>query len=76
MGLANVINVYDPSLVTLGGSVVLKNVELVLKPIRDCVEDYVINRLPRMEVTSLGDDIVLYGAVGAVIENIMAKPED
>ncbi|RLE97776.1 MAG: ROK family protein [Thermoprotei archaeon] len=67
MGVANVINVYDPSLITLGGSVVLNNVELVLEPIRREAPSYVINRMPEIKVTPLKDDIVLYGAVALAL---------
>ena len=67
MGVANVINVYDPSLITMGGSVTLNNVELVLEPIKKLVPLYTINRLPEIKVTTLGDDIGLYGAVALAL---------
>ena len=63
IGVANVINAYDPSLITLGGSVVLNNEELVLNPIKKYVSNYTINRVPDIIVTPLKDEIVLYGAI-------------
>lgn len=63
MGFANAINAYDPSLITVGGSVVLKNEDLVLKPIGKYLKDYAINRLPDIKVTPLGEDVGLHGAV-------------
>jgi glucokinase len=68
MGFANVINAYDPSLITAGGSVVLKNENLVLPYIKDKVKNYAVNRLPRILLTSLGEDVGICGAVAAVRE--------
>jgi glucokinase len=70
IGFANIVNVYDPELITIGGSVVLHNSELILKPIKERVLDYVINRTPEIILTPLKEDIVLYGALAAVMEHI------
>ncbi len=67
IGVANVINVYDPELITMGGSVTLNNVELVLGPIKEMVGDYVINRPAEIRVTPLGEDVGLYGAVALAL---------
>ena len=67
IGVANVINVYDPSLITMGGSVTLNNVDLVLGPIREMVSDYLINRPATIKVTPLGEDVGLYGAVALAL---------
>ncbi|MEM2795184.1 MAG: ROK family protein, partial [Thermofilaceae archaeon] len=67
IGIANVVNVYDPSLITVGGSVALNNVELVLEPIIRMTPNYAINRMPRIEITPLGDDAGLYGAVALAL---------
>ena len=76
IGIANVINIYDPSLITLGGSVVLKNVNLVLDPILRNVSKYTINRIPEIMITPLGEDIVLLGAIGSVIIDVNTIPKD
>lgn len=68
MGFASVINAYDPSLITVGGTVVLKNKKIVLSPIKKHVGDYSINRVPKIAVTPLGSDVVLFGAVATAIE--------
>jgi glucokinase len=68
IGFANVTNAYDPSLVTVGGTVTLKNVEAVLVPIRKHVGDYAINRVPEIKVTSLGENVGVYGAVAAALK--------
>ncbi len=67
-GFANVINAYDPELITVGGAIALNNPkELVIDPILEYLDMYVVNRVPKIEITKLGDDIVLYGAVAAAI---------
>jgi len=63
IGFANVVNAYDPSLITVGGTVTLKNKKMILSPIKKHVKDYVINRIPKIMVTPLGDDVCLYGAI-------------
>lgn len=68
MGFANVISAYDPSLMTVGGTVTLKNKKMILSPIRKYVGDYTVNRVPRIKVTPLGDDVGLYGAVAAAMK--------
>jgi glucokinase len=68
IGFADVINAYDPSLITVGGTVTLKNVEAVLLPIRKHVGDYAINRVPEIKVTSLGENVGVYGAVAVALK--------
>jgi glucokinase len=63
IGFANVVNAYDPSLITVGGTVTLKNKNMILSPIKKHVKDYVINRIPKIMVTPLGGDVGLYGAI-------------
>ena len=63
MGFASVINVFDPELITVGGSVAINNRELVMPYIIEGVKKYVVNRVPKIVVTSLGEDIGLLGAL-------------
>jgi len=65
IGFANVVNVYDPALISVGGKVVLENEELILNPIKRRLSEYVVNKPPKIGLTSLGEDIVLYGALAA-----------
>ncbi len=67
IGVANVINVYDPSLITMGGSVTLNNVDLVIGPIKEMMGDYLINRPAEIKVTPLGEDVGLYGAIALAL---------
>lgn len=66
IGFANVVNAYDPSLITVGGTVTLKNKELVLSPIKKYIKSYTVNRLPKIMVTPLGGDVGLYGSIATV----------
>ncbi|MEX0568280.1 MAG: ROK family protein, partial [Candidatus Njordarchaeota archaeon] len=64
IGFANIINAFDPDVIVVGGSIVLKNpTHLVLSPIQKYVEDLTINRMPKIEKTHLEDDAVLLGAL-------------
>ncbi|MGD0329303.1 MAG: ROK family protein [Nitrososphaeria archaeon] len=65
IGFANVINAYDPEVIVVGGSVALNNKELLFEPIEKKLGDYMVNRLPEIKFTSLGDDVGLYGAIAA-----------
>ena len=70
IGFACVVDAYDPSLITVGGSIALKNVDLVVEPIRRYVDDYARNRVPEIKITPLGDDVVLYGALAMVFHPV------
>lgn len=60
-GIASVINVYDPEVLTIGGSIATKNPQFVELMVRK-VSKYLINRSPRISLTSLGDNAVVIGA--------------
>jgi glucokinase len=75
IGFANIVNAYDPSLITVGGSVALRNKDLVMNPIRRYLGDYTRNRTPKIIMTPLGEDANLYGAIAAVLrsENVVCS---
>jgi glucokinase len=66
VGFACVVDAYDPTLITVGGSIALNNASLVIKPITQHVDEHTRNRVPQIAVTPLGDDAVLYGALASV----------
>jgi glucokinase len=68
IGFANVVNAYDPSLITVGGTVTLENKKLVLSPVKRYVRDYVVNRVPKIIATPLGEDVGIFGAIAAVLK--------
>jgi glucokinase len=63
VGFADIVNAFDPELITIGGSVALNNPELILEPIQRGVDAYIINRKPKIMLTPLGADVVLYGGL-------------
>jgi len=63
IGFACVVDAYDPSLITVGGSIALRNETLIIDPIRRYVKKHARNRVPEIKITPLGDDAVLYGAL-------------
>ena len=69
IGVANLVEMYDPSLITLGGGVCLNNMELILAPIKELVPTYVINRAPEIIITPLGDDAGLLGGLSLVLDD-------
>jgi glucokinase len=71
IGFANIVNAFDPELITIGGSVALNNPELVVEPIKKGIDKHLINRKPVIRLTPLGADIVLFG--GLAIAGRLAK---
>ena len=67
IGLANAVNAFDPELVTIGGSIALNNPNLILEPILENIDKHIINRKPKIIITPLGGDVVLYGALAHAI---------
>lgn len=66
--ISNIIALYNPDLITIGGSVALNNKSLILNPILKNIDHYL--RTPKIKITALGDDIGLLGAAAAVFNNI------
>ncbi len=67
-GFTNIINAYDPEIITVGGSVALYNEELVIKPIKEGLGAGLATKPPIITKTPLGEDIVLIGAITAAIK--------
>lgn len=63
IGFANVVNIFDPEIITIGGSIAFKNPNLVIPPILKHIKTHLINRKPEIMITPLGEDIILYGAI-------------
>ena len=70
IGFASVLDAYDPSLITVGGSLALKNENMVIKPIKSQIGKHAINRVPEIHITKLGDEVVLYGALALAFHPI------
>ncbi|MGB9693620.1 MAG: ROK family protein [Fervidobacterium sp.] len=68
IGFANIINAYDPSLITVGGTVALRNDKLILSYIVKYVKNYAVNRIPKIVITPLGKDVGIYGGIATVLK--------
>jgi len=66
IGFGCVVDAYDPSLITVGGSVTLNNPNLIIDSIKRHLNKYARNRVPEITLTPLGEDAVLYGALASV----------
>ena len=66
IGFTNIVQLYDPSLITVGGSVALNNPSFVIKPLEN-IREYIINKPPEIILTPLRGDIVLYGAAALAL---------
>lgn len=68
-GIGAIVNMYDPGIVTLGGSVALENPEWIVEGIHRHLDEYVLADPPTVQLTRLGADIELYGAAAAVAQS-------
>ncbi len=73
IGFANVINSYDPELIVVGGAVALAAGQLILDPVRERVKEYAINAVPKIELTVLGEEVGMYGAVAAASQRFLLE---
>ena len=60
-GIGAIANTFNPGIITLGGSVALKNPDWILEGIHRHLNEYVLADPPVVQLTSLGADIELYG---------------
>jgi glucokinase len=67
LGLAAVVHAYAPLVVYVGGAVALRNPELVVDPVRERLGDLVMSNIPDVQLTTLGDDVVVRGALASAM---------
>ena len=67
IGLANLIHAYAPLVVSIGGAVAIHNEAAVLDPLRERIDDLVMANVPRIQLTTLGDDVVVRGALASAM---------
>ena len=67
MGVANVIHAYAPIVIHVGGAVATNNPERILDPIRERLSDMVFINVPDVELTALGDEVVVQGALASAM---------
>ncbi|MDD3365588.1 MAG: ROK family protein, partial [Syntrophomonas sp.] len=71
MAVANLVNIFNPERVVLGGGAGLGLQDLWIQPIQDAANDWVAPSLKhnlKIEFTTLGEDIGLLGCVAAVLQ--------
>lgn len=68
-GFESVVNIYDPEIIIVGGSIALNNPELVVEPIKSVIESGrgLLTDPPRILLTPLGGDACLLGAIAIAI---------
>jgi glucokinase len=69
IGFSNIVNAYDPEIITVGGSIALNNPNLILEPILENINMHTINRIPEIMITPLGHDAVIIGALAIALQN-------
>ncbi|WP_181684731.1 ROK family protein [Halorhabdus salina] len=67
MGVANIVQAYAPLIIYIGGGVAENNPELVVDKIRQQLPDMVFGNIPEIKITTLGDDVVLKGALASAM---------
>lgn len=63
IGLTNLIHAYAPNRVVVGGAVATQNPGQIIEPLRQRITETTITAPPTIELTALGDAVVLHGAV-------------
>jgi glucokinase len=74
LGFANVVNAYAPILISVGGAVALNNAERVLDPVRERIEEYTVANVPEIRPTTMGERVVVKGALASVTPDRAASP--
>ena len=63
IAFANLTNLYDPSVIIVGGSVAINNKEFVVDPMEDRLAKLSFNSPPKVKITPLGEESSLLGAI-------------
>lgn len=60
-GFANIVSLFNPEKIVVGGAVALNHPEQVVEPLEKQVDDRSVNKTPEIELCALGDRSVLHG---------------
>jgi glucokinase len=69
LGVAAVVQAYDPETVVLGGAIAIHNPDAICVPIRERLPSLIVGSAPEVRVSGLGEDVVVRGALAG------ARPE-
>ncbi|MFB6091197.1 MAG: ROK family protein, partial [Halobellus sp.] len=67
MGVANIVHSYAPIIIYVGGAVALNNPDRILEPIRRRMDEMVMSNVPEIQLTNLGDEVVVKGALASAM---------
>ncbi|MFB6164868.1 MAG: ROK family protein [Haloarculaceae archaeon] len=67
IGVTNIVHAYAPLVIYVGGGVALNNPERVLDPVRERLPETVMSNVPDLQLTTLGDDVGVEGAVASAM---------
>ncbi|WP_255171349.1 ROK family protein [Natrononativus amylolyticus] len=68
VGVGALCNAYNPGLVTVGGGVALNNPDWLLEGLEAHLDRFCFVDRPSIEITPLGEEIGLYGALGTFMD--------
>ena len=67
IGVTNLVHSYAPLVIFVGGAVALNNPERVIDPLREGLADSVFTNVPDVQLTTMGDDVVVKGALASAL---------
>ncbi|MFB6128380.1 MAG: ROK family protein [Halorhabdus sp.] len=67
MGVANIVQAYAPLVIYVGGAVAENNPDLVVGKIRERLPEMVFGNISEINITTLGDDVVVKGALASAL---------
>lgn len=73
MAFANLVNLYDPQLITVGGGLALKNPALTIDPVAGRLPSVCFNSPPAVRATPLGEDAPLIGALVCAFDPLRSE---
>jgi len=66
-GVATLVHAYAPMIIYVGGAVPLNNPDAVVEGIRERLPSLVMTNVPDVQLTALGNDVVVRGALASAI---------
>ena len=67
IAVANMVHSFAPLVIYVGGAVTLNNPEWILDPLRERLDDIVFSNVPDVQLTTLGDEVVVKGALASAL---------
>ncbi|WP_123534337.1 ROK family protein [Halosimplex salinum] len=67
IAVANMVHSFAPLVIYVGGAVTLNNPDWILDPLRERLDDIVFSNVPDVQLTTLGDDVVVKGALASAL---------